>query len=958
VGAEVSVPNTNIRTFVADDGTFRLGIPTEAAQILIRRIGYKRYLITVPAGQNAVDAQLERDILQLEEVVVTGVATGIERRNLANAVATVSSDDVGRVPAASVEQAIAGKVAGADIQSNSGAPGGGIQVRLRGVTSINADAQPIYVVDGIILSDVAIPSNINDVTDATGGSNPALTQDNQVNRIADLNPNDIQSIEILKGASASAIYGSKASNGVIIIRTKRGRVGRPQINFSQQLGFRDLANTLTHEFGDATEVDQAFGAGTAAQYNFDPNRSWEQDLAGSNPLSFESSLGISGGNEDTQYFVSGLYRDEEGIMPNTGFDKQALRLNLDQALGDRLQVQVSTNLIRTLARRGISNNDNTGTSPWFAGASTPRFLDLNRQADGTFPDNPFERSNPIQTVSLLQNDEEVWRLIGSVRVEFDAVRSAQHYLRLIGSAGADRFSQKNELLFPPELQFEDDDGLPGTSLLSNTDNENLNLSGNIVYTYAPGSGLSATTSAGVQFDTRDLNTSRVTTRNLLSGQSNITQGSVVAVDENRQRVEDLGFYVQEELLINDRLLLTAGVRADQTSSNTRDDKLFFYPKAAASYRFDFERGIFDGLKFRAAYGESGNQPFFGQKFSPLDGTTNIESILGFQVPPGGGLLGSKVVVSDIQPERQREFEVGLDASLADGRGSVEATFYTRRVSDLLLDRQLAPSTGFIQETFNGGKLRVNGVEAAISIVPIQTAEVNWVFRSTFNLNRSKVTELPVPSFFPNNAGFGPNFGNFRIEEGKSATQLAGNLPCDEFPGTEGCVAGGTFIGQVGEANPDFRASFTNDISWKNLNLFFLWDWQQGGDIVNLTRLLFDAGSNSKDCTYTGDPATDPCIARLSTFSTDLRVYIEEGTYLKLREITLSYDLPQSTVSALWGALRSARLKASARNWITITDYTGMDPEVSNFGNQAVGRNIDVAPYPRTRSFWFGFELGF
>ncbi len=643
----------------------------------------------------------------------------------------------------------------------------------------------------MIVSNAAITSNLDAVTQASTGANPSGEQDNQVNRITDLNPADIESIEILKGASASAIYGSKASNGVIIITTKRGRAGPAQINLSQRFGFFDLARTITRRFDTAEEVDAAFGAGTAAQFNFDPDRNWEEDVAGYNPLSFETNLSVSGGDEDTRFFVSGIWKDDDGVIANDGFDKQGLRVNLDQQLNDRLTLQVSTNLVRTLTQRGISGNDNTGTSPWFAGLSIPRFIDLTRQADGTFPDNPFAQSNPVQTVNLLVNDEEVWRFIGSARLEFDAIRTARHNVRLIGVSGVDRFSQENEIFSPPEMQFEGDDGLLGTSALTNANSEFFNLSGNVVWDFTPGS-TRWTTSAGIQYDVRDLNLARITTKNLLGGQRNVDQGSSLSVEETRERREDLGFYVQEEVLIDDRLLLTAGVRADQTSGSTQADKLFAYPKAAASYRFDIGSETLEDIKIRSAYGESGKQPDFGQRFTPLDGSERIEGLLGFQV--GGSTAGA------IEPERQREFEVGIDATLFNGRASVEATGYRRSVSNLLLTRSLAPSTGFARETFNGGSMRVTGVEAAVTLAPVQSASIGWILRGTFGSNRSKMTELPVPPFVPEpgKAGFvfGPGLGAFCIEEGASATQIIGNVPGD-------MTACGNQFGVAGDANPDF-----------------------------------------------------------------------------------------------------------------------------------------------------------
>jgi TonB-dependent SusC/RagA subfamily outer membrane receptor len=281
VSAQITVGGTTITTVTDADGSFTVGVPVGTVQLIVRRIGFKRNTASVSASAGTVQITLEPDVLRLDEVVVTGQATGMERRNLPNAVSTVSGEDMAKVPAATIERFLQGRVAGANIQSNSGAPGGGIAVELRGVTSF-IGRSPLYVLDGVIVSDDAIPSNVNEVTNAAGGSNPSLTQDNQVNRIVDINPADIETIEILKGASASAIYGSKASNGVVIITTRRGRPGAPQINVSQRFGFSDLAKNLTREFETAADVDAAFGAGTAAAFNFDPERNVEEALAGRN----------------------------------------------------------------------------------------------------------------------------------------------------------------------------------------------------------------------------------------------------------------------------------------------------------------------------------------------------------------------------------------------------------------------------------------------------------------------------------------------------------------------------------------------------------------------------------------------------------------------------------------------------------------------------------------------------
>jgi len=245
---------------------------------------------------------------------------------------------------------------------------------------------------------------------------------------------------------------------------------------------------------------------------------------------------------------------------------------------------------------------------------------------------------------------------------------------------------------------------------------------------------------------------------------------------------------------------------------------------------------------------------------------------------------------------------------------------------------VAPSTGRTNRIFNGGRLRNLGQEVSLSFSPLRRPDLNWIVRTTFSRNRSTVVELPVPAF--NIGGFGLSLGAFRIEQGKSTTQIVG---------TEGVV---------GNSEPDFQATLSNDLTWKQWNLGFLWDWKKGGDIINLTTFLYDAGNNSPDQVPTGNQ-------RIADWgSGHTKVFVQDGSYLKLREVSVTYELPRSVVGHLFGGVRYARLNLSGRNLIRITKYLGMDPEVSNFGNQAITRNIDVAPFPASRSFFFSIDLGF
>src|SRR2546423_10204721 len=400
-GARVSVRGTALTTTTGASGQFTLGsVRVSGVTIPIRRIGSNPAEIAVAAGQTDLRVTLTRDPLRLSDVVVTGQATGVERRNLANAVATVSGEDVSRVASQTVEQALQGKVVGASIQANSGAPGGGMQMQLRGVTSINGASEPPYVVDGVVLSNVAIPSNQNAVTKATQGSNQSLTQDNQVNRIADIKPNDIENIEVLKGASASAIYGSRASNGVVIITTRRGKAGDRQVNATQRIGFAKISKTLgSRTFNSLPEATAVWGPSAANFFTPGVTYDHERELAGRTPLSSESIVDVSGGDQDTRYFASGLWQADGGIIDNTGYSKQGVRANLDQDFGKRLNLSIQTSAIKSLAQRGLTNNDNASVSFWMVFPFTPSFVDLQQRPDGTYPANPFIISNPLQTAA-------------------------------------------------------------------------------------------------------------------------------------------------------------------------------------------------------------------------------------------------------------------------------------------------------------------------------------------------------------------------------------------------------------------------------------------------------------------------------------------------------------------------------------------------------------------------------
>jgi len=953
-GAAILVQGTPLGTSASDSGTFVLQVPEGPIVLTVRRIGYSRQDIPLSAAETSADVSLRRDVLQLETLVTTGAATSVAKRNAANDVASVSAEQMSRVSAPSLENALAGRIAGAQVSANSGAPGGGNQVRLRGVTSVFGSADPLYVVDGVIVSNEVIQPGLNAITAAARtamGSN-ASNQDNGVNRIADLNPNDIESVEVLKGASASAIYGSKASNGVIIIKTKQGQTGTatgyPAVDVVQRFGTRGLARKYGARRFTIDEARQYGATIGMSQAEVDANYAscggfcdFEDQLFGEHPFNYETSVSVRGGLSQTSYFASGLNSYDGGVQKNTGYRKQSVRLNLTQLIRPGLTLTVNNNIVRTLTSRGVSNNDNVNVTPYFVFATTPSWFDM-RPAGGVYPVTPIAISNVFQDRDLIRSPEEVYRLISSASAAYSAFTSERQSLTFRLDGGVDRFNQQDNIVSPRILYFEPNDGLPGTvtSLSGNVLRANANLSA--IHEFRPG-GWSATTSAGLQREISQQRSTNIVTRDVLLGQENINRGAATEVYADRQEVRGLALFGQEELLgLDERLLATLGARAERSTVNGDVNKFYFFPKASLSFRMPGLLGIFDEFKPRVAFGQSGNQPLYIQKYTPGIFTTYT----GQNAVQPGLILGNPT----IRPERETELEGGIDASLWNQRASIALTFYQKTIKDLILHFVTAPSLGYQVDIRNGGTIRNRGAEMALALTPISSERFDWLSRMTFARNVGIVTSLPpgVTAFnverdaSGQRVAFGSGYGIGRLEVGKRVTQI---IATDSVGGTVEEV-------QKGDAAPVFTMGFANDFTFGKLKLTSLIDWSHGGDLVNITMDVYDAFGLSPKLADGG--------LNRAKRNDQLGVsqYVFDASFVKLRELTLSYALPAGFTTRFFRGASSSRIEFSGRNLVTWSDYPGVDPEVSNFGSQQIARFIDLAPYPPSRSFYFTIALGY
>ena len=935
-GANVQIEGTTTGTTTAVDGTYTIPLPASRNQLVFSFIGFRSQTVTVPSSQNTVDVALEEDVLGLDEVVVTGLVTSVKRRNLANSVGTIQEGDLLPVPAQTLERALSGKIAGLNVSQNTGAPGGGINVNLRGTSTITGSTQPLYVVDGVIIDNTAIQSGLDFVTEAAsaGSDRP---QGQPTNRIADINPNDIESIEVLKGASAAAIYGAKATNGVVIITTKRGRAGDTRINITQQTGFSSILNKIgTRDFRDNPEAAEDLVDGGAALVQENGFIDYEEELYGREGLSTETTVSISGGDNNTKYYVSGLALSEDGIVQNTGYNKHSAKVNVEQNFGDRMRVQLNTSLIRSEADRSITGNENQGaTTLGFAQAFTPSFIDIRENPDGMFPDGPAG-SNPLQTIQLLRNNELTYRGIVSGLINFTIAQTENQTLDLIVRGGADAYSVSHEVVSPPNLQYEQtkDPSVRGVSVAGETTSLSANIWANLVHQYTTSNRINFTTTGGLQYETRDLDNVQALAEGLFETQENIDQATSLRGFEDVLIQREVGLFAQEEVDLFGTFFVTGGLRADASSRVGDTDKLFLYPKAAASVQlasFDFWeplRATLPQFKVRGAFGRTGNLPQANAKYTSLV----AENITGL----GGVLVPTRRGNPDIEPETTQELEFGLDLAFLNDRGTLEFTYYTQDIQDIILENELPKSSGYATEFINAGDMQTRGIELALEVIPVRSGPVNWRSTVTFARDRSEITALDIDPF--QIGGFALSLGQFQIEEGRSPTTIVG-LDSDGN------------LEVIGNSNADFQVGWINDLTVGGFNLGFLWDWKEGGDVINLGKLITDLAGTTPDL---NDPEGQERLSR-----TDTKRYVEDGTYLKLRETSLSYEVSQD-VLARWfnGTVRRLSLGVGGRNLLMVTPYSGYDPEVSQFGNVAVGRAVDVLPFPSSRHFYFKVGLGF
>ncbi|PHI19956.1 SusC/RagA family protein [Lewinellaceae bacterium SD302] len=965
IGVSILIEGTTTGTVSDLDGKFTLSVPANADALVLSYTGFATKLVPLDPSMTIVDITMDEDVARLDEVVVTGLASGVKRANSGNSVATISSAELtGQTQIQTVDGALNGKLAGVNIAANGGAPGGGINVQLRGVSTLGSgSSQPLYIIDGVYVNNSSIRNGRSQVSGATGGASSS-TQDNAANRIADINPDDIERIEVLKGPSAAAIYGTRANSGVILITTKRGKAGKTQVSFSQDIGFAQGQNfqnfsefdreNLTARGVDQSEFD-ALAAAEAAGTIVD----WEEEMYGETPILSNSRLSISGGSQNTQFYVSGGVTTEDGIIQNTGFDRYTIRANIDQRLGNKIRIALNTNYAKSDTDRGFTGNqNNTGGSLGYAIAYTPTYASLQPDAEGNYPDNPYFNDNPYAIRDLATNNQVVDRFITAAVLDIDIFSTANSFLKFKANGGVDFLGATTLVHFPEILQHQQARALPGDVTHGRTVARNTNLQAFLNFNTNLGTINSNTSVGVVRLDqTSEFLLQRG--EGLTAGQTNLAFAQVSStLSQFDETQSDLGYVLQEDLNWDDKIAASFGIRLDKSTLNLQQNELYTFLKGSLAlnlHNFDFlADGPFSQFKLRSAYGQTGGLPRFGETFTSLNGV-NIDGNLGVTAALQG-------VDPNLEPETANEFEIGADIGIVDNRIVFEGTYYQKNVNDLLLRRQLAESVGVTDVITNAADLQNEGFELGLTLNPVRGANFDWTSRILYWQNRSEITRLDIPAF--TQGGFGPSLGTYILAEGLSPTTIVGN-PND--PDLNSRSLGFTILG---DRQPDYTMTWFNTFQIaKNFDLGFLLHYQNGGKNINLSALLWDDGGSTPNWAGDDDGDGDPngldrlldWSGRPATPDRDAipgrtEVYVQPTDYVKLREVSLYYTLPNGVIGG--DLLKRLKIGVSANNLLLWTEYGSYDPEVSNFGTQAITSAIEVTPYPSARRIFFHLKADF
>ncbi|MFC4209651.1 SusC/RagA family TonB-linked outer membrane protein [Pedobacter lithocola] len=992
-GASISVKGSpSIGTQTDAAGMYRLSVPANTKTVIVSFIGYTSKEVAITG--TTVNVSLAEENTTLTDVVVVGYGTQ-SKRDLKGSQSSVSAKDLENLPVTSFEQALQGKAAGVSISAQNGKLGQGITVRVRGAASVTAGSEPLYIVDGIPITS----------GDFSGTTAPTSA-------LADLNTNDIESIEVLKDASASAIYGARASNGVVLITTKQGKVGKSVISFGALAGVSSPSNhreflnaeqyvqlmrragegAANQDFlnGDYATLAEAvadyrtivenrltrYSAGNTDYQTYKVNTNWERESFQDNPITQQYDLNVTGGNEKTKFYIGGQALDQEGIIVGNSYKRYSGRLNLTNKVTDFIELGVNLNFSNSINNR--LSNDNAFSSPLQSVALSPitPFIDpRSGLISGTLPGaatNYPVYYNPFIGIENAAYKATVYRTIGKAFANVNIAKG----LKFTSEFSIDNLNQ-NEEAYYGSLTFRNTGTANGDGV--NISTFVINANTNNFFSYKTNFGEKSVFDAvlGTSYQKSTTKYSTIEGQDFPSD-SYIKLGSAatkVTASSNEGAFSFLSYFLRANYKYNDRYLVGFSVRADGSSRFGENEKYGYFPAGSLAWiasEEDFLKSseTISLLKLRASYGLTGNAEIGNYSARGLFSGTGAYGGLAGQIP-------SQIANPDLTWEKTTQLDLGLDLGILKNRVSATFDYYQKKTTELLLNVPIPQTTGFATKTQNLGKLTNTGYELGINTENFVGA-FKWSTAITAAINNNKITDLGGQVLNTNeiNAAIaGQPIGVFYLPEYAGVDAANGDaIYYKNSVNADGSIDRST-TNDINEAqrifagnpNPKYTFGINNSFSFKNFDLGVFFQGVSGNKIFNAGgQYMSTSGSNGYDnqtadqMTYWNKPGDitqvpEPRLGYGNGIGNSTR-YLSDGKYLRLKTLTLGYTFTPTVLSKL--KLSKLRLYATAQNLATITGYKGWDPEVNaDYQSTNINQGVDFYSAPQPRVISFGINIG-
>ena len=963
-GAQLIVVGTRHGATTNDAGSYVIrGVEGSSVTVRAQRIGFapQSHTVTIGAGATAAtsDFVLRPVAAGLSQVVVVGYGSR-SRADVSGAVSTVSGSDITNTPVAGIDAALQGKTPGVQVTQNAGNPGNGISVRIRGSASVSASNQPLYVVDGI-------PIQQEDFSQlGFNGQNVTV--------VTAINPEEVESITVLKDAASAAIYGSRASNGVILITTKRGQAGKTRITFDAYTGMQNVQKKLPMLTGkqyvafmakaaandDYAPSDYGFVAGVDDSISTD----WQNAVFRQAPVQ-NMNVGLSGGTNKMKYYVSGTYFNQTGIVIGSSYQRANGRANLDFNATDRLTISTSVGLARELTYRVQGDGSLTGIVTNAIG-NQPEYPV--RNADGTFTNTKtLQYPNSVALATYNSAPNTTLRTLANIEARYALLPS----LTFTGRAGTDQLNMHERSYESPLVGGTYAASVNGVGKSGYSTGSRFLGEGFFTYDgkLTDRGNWSLTAGASTERDNDELNFVRGEGFSSPALHDAGSAASVTSYDASRSGHNLLSYFSRANFSLMDRYLLTASIRRDGSSRFGQANRYGTFPAISAGWVITNEP-LFNALsrlgtiKLRASYGITGNQGISNYAFLPTYGASNYGTLPGIAPNNFGN--------PNLKWEQTKESDFGFDWSMFDGRITLIGDTYIRRTSNLLIARPITATSGFTTFWDNVGDVKNTGNELQLSTQNVRSGTpggLSWTTDFSLSTNHNVVTKLygnqPLYGGIRsvNSVRVGAPLGAFYLLQFTGVDPKTGNAVYKDVNGDGSVTAADRIL--AGNATPTYWGGFTNTFTWKNFDLKGFLQYSGGNKIFNAMRLFADDAGYSYDnkLDYVlrswqkpGDITDEPRpsfdgLSGARTISTRL---LESGSYTRLQEITLGYRMPDRFSNT--AGLHNTRIYVSGHNLATFTGYRGYNPDVnSNGSGSSFGLGTDFYAYPLARTYSVGLS---